>query len=174
LIDLAMLVLSGMPGSGKSHYAAHLADQGWRWINHDVASGGDALERLWLAVRTDSLTETLAAFVAAAPTHTVLEFGFPVQYLPVIEALRKAGAVTWWISGDDAACLRAWRGERKVDDAIWDNQVDDIAREWPRIAVAYGDHIIITRLHGRPSTTDEIDAVIKALHSPVTGPGRIG
>jgi hypothetical protein len=45
-----MLVLSGVPGSGKVHYAQHLAGQGWRWINHDDSAGGrpvdDDLERL--------------------------------------------------------------------------------------------------------------------------------
>jgi tRNA uridine 5-carbamoylmethylation protein Kti12 len=45
-----MLVLSGVPGSGKVHYAQHLAGQCWRWINHDDSAGGrpvdDDLERL--------------------------------------------------------------------------------------------------------------------------------
>jgi hypothetical protein len=94
-----MLVLSGVPGSGKSHYAQHLAGQGWRWINHDDSAGGrpvdDDLERLWLGIRLDALTETVARFVAAAPAHTLVEFGFPVALLPVIVALQRAAPASF-------------------------------------------------------------------------------
>ena len=160
-----MLVISGVPGSGKSHYAAHLSSQGWRWINHDDAAGGrpvvDELEHLWLGIRLDALPETVAELVVAAPAHTVVEYGFPVALLPVIVAFQRAGAATWWFSGDEAACLRAWRDEHKIPDTVWHTQVDAITREWSNIAEVYGDHILATRLHDRPLTTDEIDAVIK-------------
>ncbi len=108
----------------------------------------------------EALTDTAARFVAAAPPHTVVEFGFPVVCLPVIAALQHAGAATWWFSGDESACLRAWRDEHNIPDYIWHTQVDAITREWPSIAEVYGDRIITTRLPDRSLTEAEIDAVI--------------
>ena len=43
----------------------------------------------------DALTETVARFVAAAPAHTVVEFGFPVALLPVIVAVQRAGPASF-------------------------------------------------------------------------------
>ena len=164
-----LLVISGVPGAGKSHFGRWLRSKGWRWIDNDkVASkpSKDVIEASWLGVfGVGDATERIKGFVNAAradATPTVLEFGFPVQLLPVVEAMRASGALAWWFTGDGPTCLSDWRSSwhSEMPDEIWWRQYDAITREWPAIAQVYGPNIIRTRLATRHMTAADISAVI--------------
>jgi tRNA uridine 5-carbamoylmethylation protein Kti12 len=48
-----MLVVSGVPRSGKARYAEHLRDDlGWRWIESDNLTADGDLGEAWMRVLT--------------------------------------------------------------------------------------------------------------------------
>ena len=49
-----------------------------------------------LGIRLDAHPETVAELVAAAPAHTVVEYGFAVALLPAIVVLQRAGAASFY------------------------------------------------------------------------------
>jgi hypothetical protein len=161
-----MLVISGVPGAGKSRYSARLELIGWKWLNTDTLdrNAPDELESLWLAILTHR-ADDVGAFVDAAELHSspvVVEVGYCLESLPVISALQDAGAECWWFSGDCAGCLRAWRtGRELAPDYLWMNQIAAIAADWPLIASVYGESVLTTMRADGPLTAAEIDAALK-------------
>ena len=92
----------------------------------------------------------------------MVEFGFPVQLLPVVRVRQRSGAAAWWFTGDAAACLSDWRASWRaaMPDEIWQRQYDAIVHEWAGIALVYGANVLETRPAHRHLTPEEITAVI--------------
>jgi hypothetical protein len=149
-----LLVISGLSGSGKTTYTDSLTERGWTALNHDLIVGhglvSNDLEQAWGSTFQQAGAPTVEPFLRRAaewPQPVVLEFGFPIQLLPMVVDLRDAGASIWWFDGDRPAAQQAWR-ERNATraepypDAAWRNYVDSVDLNWASICQVFGSNII--------------------------------
>jgi hypothetical protein len=121
-----VLVLSRLPGSGKTYYARWLERHGWHRIECGRLRIGP-LDRAWADLITqdpitDATTRCFIDAAAAVPSaRLVVEWGFPIQYLSRIRGLLGAGFDCWWFDGDQQASLRSWRRawSKTRDDEWW-------------------------------------------------------
>src|ERR1700735_4578366 len=94
-----LVLLTGIPASGKSTYGRWLAaNKDFLYI--DLEHGAPESE-VWAAIWGDVLAgEASAAYfistVACKNRAVVLDWGFLPQYLPIVRALQLAGAEMWW------------------------------------------------------------------------------
>jgi len=140
---VALVLLSGRPGAGKTEYAAWLAqrhgfvhvetDEEWPvWgplLCDDRVSAAHAVER-----KARVLGENVS-----------VEWGFRVQLLDRVKQLRDVGFDTWWFDGDEAACRAGYIRRRGSDPqtmgAYW-AQVNAIRAHYSEIREFYSDHAI--------------------------------
>lgn len=145
-----VLILSGLPGSGKTYYAQWLEGRGWLCLEGDKPDRGPMDHaRHELVANLDVPGFVDAAAVAGKPM--VVEWGFPVRWLPQLRELLEAGFNCWWFDGNRQATLISWRGAQgKARDHEWQTQVRDISECWPDIATAYGPERILRTIGPGP------------------------
>src|SRR5438093_949094 len=96
-----ILLLSGLPGSGKSSFARWLAkSKGYVHLDFDH---GD-LEKQCLHRLFDefvfSRSEQFIANLLEIEEPVCLDWGFPPRLLPIVHRLADAGVGIWWFDAD--------------------------------------------------------------------------
>lgn len=125
------LLISGIPGTGKSTFA--------RWLASEHGY-----------VRCPSGAEPGSTFFSdidearRASDKIVIDWGFPVGMLNRVRSLIASGVEPWWFDGDRDAALqsflaRAGHPGRKAD---WDVQLRNIDEHWAEIAGTFNDRIL--------------------------------
>lgn len=165
------LFLAGVPATGKTRLGAWLSDHGYIHIDAEV-DGGIDFDRLgihaeWNDVLATGRAGAFGTAVQALNQPVVINWGFPVEYLYVVSALRAAAFDAWWIGGDRRHARDAYV-KRSLDGggphpSNFDPQMDAIERHWLLIESVF-NHRIVTGLapdgsHRHPS---EIWAEIEA------------
>ena len=152
---MALLLLSGRPGAGKTELG--------RWL---------ASERGYVHVETDAEWATWGQPLCAADTlpgatavrnqaralgpDVVVEWGFRVELLPCVRQLRVVAFKTWWLDGDEPAARQGYlqrRGSGPEVVQAYEAQVQFIEAVRPSLERFYGDRVIRTvesRLTYRP------------------------
>lgn len=153
---MSLLLLSGLPGTGKSHYGKWLADE-HGYVQWETEAHWDR----WGALMADGpsiRTATSACnVVRALGADVVVEWGFVPADLPFVRVLGKVGLELWWFSGDEAAARQSWQTRPvPLDDIVFDNQLDRIHDAWSKIEPVYRDNIIETVMPG-PTYLSEMD-----------------
>ncbi len=101
-----LVFLAGIPASGKSHFGNWLEKtQGYLHIDAELRGelGRLGLYDAWHdAIRTQDCAR-FATAVLAQQRPAILNWGLPVQYLPIAGALKRAGFSAWWFDADIAA-----------------------------------------------------------------------
>jgi hypothetical protein len=115
------LLITGLPGSGKSHFGRALGHLGWTFLEGDNAGAWpDTVHEAWdlaLAGDDDSLREE----AHRNPGGLVIEWGFPASHLETIKSLMERGYECWYFDGDREAALEAWLGVDQARRADWFN-----------------------------------------------------
>lgn len=143
-----VLILSGLPGAGKTHFADWLRDRGWGRVSVDQPqryslSLHAAFQRAFNGDDGPLLTE------AARYPGVVIEWGFHPIDLPKLSRLISRGYNAWYFDGDQTAALASWREVWKgVPDHVWQNQVDRLDAAGPEIRRLYGQKIVTTVTQG--------------------------
>ena len=140
-----VLLLSGIPGAGKSTYADWLQTQAWGRVSYDNIAEQPAVVRDAVHAALDGHDAGLTALAALFPGF-VLEWGFPAGWLETVQAMIGRGYNAWFFDADRDAALRSWhdRWGADADPAYFHEQVNGLDRRWPEIMTAYGDHLITT------------------------------
>jgi hypothetical protein len=142
----AAVLICGIPASGKSTYG--------RWLEREKgvlfadAEEDGALEAVQLSEIWDDLfTDTAGAgyFVEAVKAREqaiVLAWGFPIEYLPIVSALKDAGMEVWWFDGDREAARHSFELRGTIALQLFERQIAEIEANWPEIESLFTEHII--------------------------------
>ncbi len=107
-----LILLTGVPGSGKTQYAKHLRDDyGFFFVETD-----NDLQFMGKLVRASVSDAKFVERLVEEYGRVVVEWGFrPDLYLPNVIALKEQGARLVWFAGDDAVALPAYQERHKSD-----------------------------------------------------------
>jgi hypothetical protein len=160
-----VLILSGIPGAGKSFYARSLEGLGWDRVSMDEVFqkpvlGLTPLEHaVCLAIGgDDSGIQTRLSGKAL-----VVEWGFHVNDFPKVEhMIRDRGYVGWYFEADRMTAQRGWSKEHPGDITEWTRQVDSLDARSANIDALYAHRRIVTTLRdGTYRTIEDIDKVVR-------------
>lgn len=142
-----LLLISGLPGAGKTDFAAWLESRGWARIEDDrLGFAAPDLAEAWAEARAGR-PEPLEA-LAANRGDVVVEWGFvPLDMnLELVRKLAARGWSAWYFDGDRPAAFRAWRQAHPVDtdDMYWFLQVGHLEARRDVIRSIYSTHVVET------------------------------
>jgi hypothetical protein len=145
VLGARLLLISGLPGSGKTQFVRWLGDHGWgTFIGDDPDASGVEVHAAWDLARAGD-DRLLLAEAAKHPAGFAIEWGFPATHIRTVEDMLIRGYDGWFFDGDREAALTCWR---KVDplrtDEVWRRQVDGIDSISDRIDALYAGRRIIT------------------------------
>jgi len=149
-----VLILWGVPGTGKSTYAKHLVKHhGYVHIDTDVGGAGESkAAKAWRAVLNGQGTsEDFVKIASYNPEPVVMEYGMFAnpQGRELLRRLRDAGAEPWWFDGDRVAAFKVWQEENKKArptfvDPMWHNVVRVIDENYAALKDFFGDNMVRT------------------------------
>ena len=129
--DKAVVLISGVPASGKSTYSRWLAAQKcFQYV--DLEQSNPTREE-----------QALNVLRGLSETRVVLDYGFaPLLAMTAIEAFKAAGVVLWWFDADwDVARIKFMGRDRgSVDD--FDTQRRKVLSAWQEIVSIFSPNII--------------------------------
>ena len=139
------VLLAGRPGTGKTAYGQWLAqERGFVHIETDTDW------RDWLPLLSGpDVNHARAAFNKACSLgpKVIIEWGFPLQYLPCVRRLRNVGFDCWWFDGDEPTA-RSYYLERRSGSLAalppYELQTAAIEANWAALERFYKLHIIKT------------------------------
>lgn len=139
----AILLISGLPGVGKSHFVDWLGRRGWGCLHSDD-DPDDRREWLWAAAR--GADEALLAAAAKHPAGFVVEWGFPPDAFHLVEAMIERGYNAWYFDGDPDSALLCYlrRGGSWRTTHNWRVQAAGLRAIEDRIRAAYEPRILVT------------------------------
>lgn len=139
-----VLIVSGVPGSGKSSYAEHLEGSGWARLSVDNPEEANPAH---LVAFARALAGDLGDLRALATTHSgvVIEWGFDPVDVPKLAGLVAQGCIAWYFNGDRDAAYAGWR-KRHPDwpERLWLEQMARLERAAPEIWALFGSRFVST------------------------------
>ena len=120
-----LLLLSGIPAAGKSHFGRYLArEYGFAHYDLECHPGGwphPELKVIWDASRSAFLTE-----LQNRHERIVLDWGFPPSAIEIVEEIRIGGATVVWFDGSIAQARKKFVERGGIDVSKFDAQVKAI------------------------------------------------
>jgi hypothetical protein len=170
-----LLVISGVPASGKSSYCKWLVERSWVFINHDRANQATrGIDRTWWGLVISGQAADFVQVVAGTQGNVVLEFGFPTDLLHQVRQLKAAGAQHWWFELDHQTAREAfiarndeWARQGRQDLVIpiiyFDRYVRDIAAHSDEVWKLFVPKIIeVLQADGNRLSNEEIHRQVLA------------
>jgi hypothetical protein len=141
------LLLSGIPGAGKTHFGKWL-EKTHGYVHLDVEKDG--------AVTKAHLLDAWNACIASADVapfveslnrlrgSVVVNWGFPPRFLDVIQRFKDEGLEPWWFDADPEAARRAFVARGDVPLQAFQTQMAAIQEGWRNIEATFRPNIITT------------------------------
>lgn len=139
------LVISGIPGAGKSYFVRWLAGKGFVTVFNDHPGTGP-MEEAWRGRYERGGLAQVAGVAMGLDAPVAIEYGFYPPQWREIDQLVDAGCSAWWFDGDRRAAKAAWRSAWRgaMQDTAWENQIRAIDAESQNLRRVYGAHRIVT------------------------------
>jgi hypothetical protein len=141
--DRRIVLVCGIPGSGKTIYSKWLAQQkGFDHLDFDeLLSGRGTPTQLELI---GLLKTSPKGFVHKLSRRgpTVIDWGFPPTSIALIRVLQGRGIPVWWFDGDREAALQSFTARGTVSLDAFRIQMNAIEEAWSQIKEIIGDRII--------------------------------
>ena len=91
----------------------------------------------------------------------VFDWGYPPEWLPLVEHLHAAGLDAWWFDGDREAARATFIARRTVSVQALDIQMAKIAKWQPKLDAFYGSRIV--RAIGSDHSFTELSSIAGQL-----------
>lgn len=156
------LLVTGIPGAGKSTFLDHLESDGWRVLRGDEPNEWPpGYHEAWNTAWPGS-PANLVSLARQEPVGLAVEWGFKAAHLPNVVALHEVGFEAWFFDGDDGAAYERWRRVHpRPPRSDFDDQIRGLRGISAEIAAAFGERRIVTvRASGPDVTVEEIDATV--------------
>ena len=135
---MALVLLSGRPGAGKTASGGWLAErQGFIHVETDAE--WSTWGPLVCAQNLEAALATLIRARSLGP-NVIIEWGFKVALLGSVRQLRSAGFGAWWFDGDEVGARQGYIMRRGASPSV----MEEIQAASPELEPFYGDHIIRT------------------------------
>ena len=140
-MDKSLLLLSGIPATGKSTFGRWLATE-HGYLHIDIEKPGRhqelSLTSAWDAcLPSGDVSDLIREFRLLSPK-VILDWGFPPEWLNIVSGLKRGGADIWWFDGDRAKTREEFIKRRTVAVADLDLQMYKIERWWQDIIALFG------------------------------------
>lgn len=129
-IVIMQLLVSGIPGTGKSTFSRWLVRQ-HGYSRCPLADEDEPSARFF-----EEIDDTLAK-----SSDVVIDWGFPPSLLEHVRRLVGRGVVNWWFDGDRAAALQSYLSLGKPRSA-WNAQLAAIDQHWDQISTVFAGRIL--------------------------------
>jgi hypothetical protein len=148
------LLISGVPCTGKSLLGSYLVDeQGYIHIDAERDNGADfdraGIHREWDEFLGTGRGQIFVDAAARLGKPIILNWGMPMNFLPIVPALQAAGISAWWLFADRALARMAFieREKRKpervrISVGCFDAQMDEIEGHRPQIQEIFGRNML--------------------------------
>ncbi|HUU16595.1 MAG TPA: hypothetical protein VMW72_05555 [Sedimentisphaerales bacterium] len=142
-----ILLISGVPGVGKSYFGTWLEKEK-NFLHLDVEKDGRlekfTLNQDWLNCFKTSQAEAFVGRLQNLGRLVVLNWGFPTQFLYVVQAMKTAGVQIWWFDADYTIARNVFLKRGDVPVQAFDNQVANIMRDREQIESIFSPNILKT------------------------------
>ena len=138
-----ILLLSGIPGSGKSSFARWLA-KNKDYLHLDFDRGD--LEKHGLHGPFDKFASSgsdqfIVELLKAHPP-VCLDWGFPPRCLWIVRRLADAGVNVWWFDAEPEVAKKHFLSRGDVHETAFDEQIANIKASRGAIMELFGDRVI--------------------------------
>jgi hypothetical protein len=153
---VALLLVSGLPGAGKSTYCEWLA-QVHDYIHWETDAHLAEWDQLIMAGPNLQTATAARTAMRGLGKDVVVEWGFLPKFLPLVRLMGQVGFDLWWFGGNEVAARQSWQKRSiRLDDRLFDGQLASIQAAWPRIEPVYRGHTIDTVSPG-PTHMDNVE-----------------
>lgn len=129
-----IILISGIPGTGKSFLGDYLAEHHeFTHVDLEVQAG---LQYLTLLQQKDF--DGFVEQVSNLGDRIALTFGYPPEWLPVIEQLAVRGVVTAWLDSPLIFSRKHWKPEPGQDPGTYTIQIAKIIDAHEKLDAFYG------------------------------------
>jgi hypothetical protein len=134
-----LLVVTGVPGAGKSVLLHELNRRGWRTlVGDDAATWADRDHQAWDRF-IEGNSAPLLEISFEEGRGLAVEWGFPGQFIDVVEGWLASGCDVWFLDGDREAAFIAWRQVNPGDSGeSFRRQIASLDAVHKRIRNAFG------------------------------------
>jgi hypothetical protein len=138
-----VLLVSGVPGSGKSSFARWLAENKG-YLHLDFDHGDFEKHRLHRLFDEFALSDSdqFVAELLKTDAPVCLDWGFPPRLLWIVRKLADAGVSIWWFDADPEVAKKHFLHRADVSEAAFDEQIANITASRGAIMEVFGDRVI--------------------------------
>jgi len=142
-----VILLAGIPAAGKSHFGRWLENR-HDFLHFDVEKDGRlralGLEPAWMnCFQADDVSPFIDA-LRHLGRPILLNWGFPVNWLPLVERLKQNGVVLWWFEADAEHAISEFIRRGDVSLAAFERQMKALADSHEVIEAVFRPNIITT------------------------------
>jgi len=161
---LEILLIAGIPASGKSYFGAWL-EKNHSYLHVDVEEDGrlasNGLLPAWNSCYQAGNVDGFVDALKRLRRRVALDWGFPPRWLGIVQQFKVAGIALWWFHADHDAAREAFIARGDVSIEAFNLQMAAIKDRWSDIKATFAPNLVTTLRADR--TRLEPKAIYKAM-----------